>query len=68
MGLTGIIRASLQLTPVETASLLVNTIRTPDLDQTMACLAEANERYGYTVAWLDCLAAGRARQVRGDQR
>jgi decaprenylphospho-beta-D-ribofuranose 2-oxidase len=60
MGLTGvIIRASLQLIPVETASLLVDTIRTPDLDQTMACLAEADERYGYTVAWLDCLAAGR---------
>ena len=60
MGLTGvIIRAGLQLIPVETASLLVDTIRTPDLDQTMACLAEADERYGYTVAWLDCLAAGR---------
>jgi decaprenylphospho-beta-D-ribofuranose 2-oxidase len=60
MGLTGVvIRAGLQLIPVETASLLVDTIRTPDLDQTMACLAEADERYGYTVAWLDCLAAGR---------
>jgi decaprenylphospho-beta-D-ribofuranose 2-oxidase len=59
MGLTGVvIRARVQLTPVETASLLVDTIRTDDLDQTMACLAEADARYGYTVAWLDCLAAG----------
>jgi decaprenylphospho-beta-D-ribofuranose 2-oxidase len=59
MGLTGVImRASVQLTAVETASLLVDTVRTADLDQTMACLAEADERYGYTVAWLDCLAAG----------
>ena len=60
MGLTGVIvSAGLQLIPVETASLLVDTIRTADLDGTMACLAEADERYGYTVAWLDCLAAGR---------
>jgi decaprenylphospho-beta-D-ribofuranose 2-oxidase len=59
MGLTGVVtRASVQLTPVETSSLLVDTVRTDDLDQTMACLAEADERYGYTVAWLDCLATG----------
>jgi len=59
MGLTGVVmRASVRLTPVETASLLVDTVRTADLDETMACLAEADTRYGYTVAWLDCLAAG----------
>ncbi|HTX80739.1 MAG TPA: FAD-binding oxidoreductase [Streptosporangiaceae bacterium] len=60
MGLTGvIIRAGLQLIPVQTSSLLVDTTRTADLDETMARLAEADKRYCYTVAWLDCLAAGR---------
>jgi decaprenylphospho-beta-D-ribofuranose 2-oxidase len=59
MGLTGVIlRACVQLTPVETSSLLVDTVRTGDLEGTMACLAEADGRYGYTVAWLDCLATG----------
>ena len=26
----------------------------------MACLADTDDRYGYTVAWLDCLATGAA--------
>jgi len=60
MGLTGIIlRASLQLTKVETARVRVDTVRTADLEQAMACLADADGRYSYTVAWLDCLATGR---------
>jgi decaprenylphospho-beta-D-ribofuranose 2-oxidase len=60
MGLTGIIlRAELQLTKVETSRLVVDTVRTADLDEAMACLAEADGRYGYTVAWLDCLASGK---------
>ena len=59
MGLTGVIlRASLQLTPVATSRLRVDTVRTADLDEAMACLQEADGRYGYTVAWLDCLATG----------
>ncbi len=59
MGLTGVVlRASVQLTPVETSSLLVDTVRTGDLDEAMACLTEADGRYSYTVAWLDCLATG----------
>ena len=60
MGLTGIIlRAAIQLTPVETARVRVDTVRAPDLDEAMACLTEADSRYGYTVAWLDCLARGK---------
>jgi decaprenylphospho-beta-D-ribofuranose 2-oxidase len=60
MGLTGVIvRAAVQLTRVETASVLVDTVRAADLDDAMSCLAEADGRYGYTVAWLDCLARGR---------
>ncbi|MBO0831783.1 MAG: FAD-binding oxidoreductase [Actinobacteria bacterium] len=60
MGLTGIIlRAAIQLTRVETAKVRVDTIRAPDLDAAMSCLDDADGRYGYTVAWLDCLARGR---------
>ena len=60
MGLTGIIvRAAIRLTKVETASVRVDTIRAADLDEAMSCLADADGRYGYTVAWLDCLARGR---------
>ena len=60
MGLTGIIiRAQVQLTGVQTSRLLVDTTRTADLQEAMASLTDADRRYGYTVAWLDCLAAGR---------
>jgi len=60
MGLTGIIlRATVALTKVETASVLVDTVRTADIDETMACLAAADASHGYTVAWADCLARGR---------
>jgi decaprenylphospho-beta-D-ribofuranose 2-oxidase len=59
LGLTGVItRAEVQLKKVETSKVAVDTARTADLDETMACLAEADNRYGYTVAWLDCLARG----------
>ncbi len=59
MGLTGIIvRAEIQLTHVETSKVAVDTVRAADLDEAMACLADADTRYGYTVAWLDCLASG----------
>jgi decaprenylphospho-beta-D-ribofuranose 2-oxidase len=59
MGLTGVItQAEVQLKKVETSRVAVDTVRTADLDQTMACLADADNRYGYTVAWLDCLARG----------
>jgi decaprenylphospho-beta-D-ribofuranose 2-oxidase len=60
MGLTGIIlRAAIQLTKVETSRIRVDTVRTGDLDTAMAYLSAADDRFGYTVAWLDCLAGGR---------
>ncbi|HTP14867.1 MAG TPA: FAD-binding oxidoreductase [Streptosporangiaceae bacterium] len=59
MGLTGIIlRAAIQLTRVETSRLLVDTVRTGDVDETMAYLSRTDDRYRYTVAWSDCLARG----------
>ncbi len=61
MGLTGIIlRATIALTPVQTSRVRVDTVRTADIDETMACLAAADRSHGYTVAWADCLARGGA--------
>jgi decaprenylphospho-beta-D-ribofuranose 2-oxidase len=60
MGLTGfIVRASVQLKPVGTSRVKVDTVRTADIDETMAVLAEHDRTYGYTVAWSDSLARGR---------
>src|ERR1700685_1511145 len=59
MGLTGIVlRAEIALTKVETARVMVDTVRTADIDETMAALSDSDDSYGYTVAWTDCLARG----------
>ncbi|HZR49994.1 MAG TPA: FAD-binding oxidoreductase [Streptosporangiaceae bacterium] len=60
MGLTGlIVRATVQLKRVRTSRVRVDTVRTPDIDETMAVLADHDHRFGYTVAWCDSLARGR---------
>jgi decaprenylphospho-beta-D-ribofuranose 2-oxidase len=57
MGLTGIIlRASVQMKSVETSRLIVDTVRTANIDDTMAYLSSTDKDYDYTVAWTDCLA------------
>lgn len=59
MGLTGFItRATIQLKRVATSLVAVDTVKTRDIDETMAVLAEHDTKYGYTVAWSDDLAAG----------
>lgn len=59
MGLTGFItRAAVRLKRVETSLVKVDTVRTADIDETMAVLAEHDKKYGYTVAWSDDLATG----------
>ncbi len=59
MGLTGLIlRATVQLKRVATSRIRVDTVRTADIDETMAVLAEHDRRYGYTVAWSDSMARG----------
>jgi decaprenylphospho-beta-D-ribofuranose 2-oxidase len=71
MGLTGcIIRATVQLKKVSTSRLRVDTIRTADIDETMAVLTAHDHRFGYTVAWCDSLAqrgsTGRSVVTSGD--
>jgi decaprenylphospho-beta-D-ribofuranose 2-oxidase len=59
MGLTGIVlRATVQLKKVETSRLVVDTVRTAEIDETMAYLSDTDADYDYTVAWTDCLATG----------
>ncbi len=59
MGLTGVVlRARIQLTRVETSRVRVDTVRAANIDEAMTYLSDTDDRYGYTVAWLDCLASG----------
>ena len=59
MGLTGIIlRATVAMKQVPTSRVRVDTVRTADIDETMAYLSDTDSAYDYTVAWSDCLARG----------
>jgi decaprenylphospho-beta-D-ribofuranose 2-oxidase len=71
MGLTGVVlAATIQLLPVETSLMTVDTERAADLDDLMARLSAGDDRYRYSVAWIDLLArgarTGRAVLTRGD--
>ena len=61
MGLTGmILDARLRLRPVESAWLRVDYRKSRDLDETLGVFAESDAGSPYSVAWIDCLARGRA--------
>jgi decaprenylphospho-beta-D-ribofuranose 2-oxidase len=60
MGLTGVILSvAFRLIRIETGMIRQRTIRAAGLDATMALLE--SETATYSVAWIDCLAAGAAR-------
>jgi decaprenylphospho-beta-D-ribofuranose 2-oxidase len=61
MGLTGaIVEARLQLIPVETDRVRVDTERARDLDDVLERMRTGDAGYRYSVAWIDCLARGRS--------
>lgn len=61
LGLTGVVLdATFDLIPLETAFLTVDAERAADLDDLMARMVDGDERYRYSVAWIDCLATGRS--------
>ncbi|HEX7745705.1 MAG TPA: FAD-binding oxidoreductase [Micromonosporaceae bacterium] len=65
MGLTGVVlRATVQLLPIESSRMRVDTERATDLDDLMEKLTSTDHRYMYSVAWIDCLSRG-ARLGRG---
>jgi len=59
MGLTGIVvDATIQMTPIGSSYVVVDTDRTNDLDGVMALMQEGDEYYDYSVAWIDLVATG----------
>lgn len=71
MGLTGVVtEIDLQLMSISTNRVLVDTQRFGDLDGVMAAMSSGDDRYHYSVAWVDCMTRGshmgRAILTRGD--
>lgn len=58
-GLTGIItEVELELRSIETAYVAERTIKARNLDEAFRLFEEHEADYPYSVAWIDCLAAG----------
>jgi decaprenylphospho-beta-D-ribofuranose 2-oxidase len=59
MGLTGVVLdATVRMLLIESSLLMVDTDRAADLDSVMSMMVEGDERYDYSVAWIDLIAKG----------
>jgi decaprenylphospho-beta-D-ribofuranose 2-oxidase len=54
-----VLEATFRLLPIETSLMRIDTDRLPDLDTVMDRMAEGDDGYRYSVAWIDSLATGR---------
>jgi FAD/FMN-containing dehydrogenase len=65
LGLTGLVlKATLRLRRIVSSAIDSETVPLRGLDEFFAVSSESDERFEYTVAWIDCLASG-ARLGRG---
>jgi len=61
LGLTGLIAwVEIEMMPIASAMMEVETIPFAGLDEFFALAAESDAAFDYTVAWVDCLASGDA--------
>ena len=59
MGLLGVVlEVEIELMKVESSFMVVDFVRTKDLDDTLRTFHERDERYQYSVGWIDCVASG----------
>ncbi len=69
MGLTGVVTsARLRMLEVDTDRMLVDTDRFVDLDGVMSAMEGGDDRYRYSVAWVDCSGPVRAKASRARGR
>ncbi len=68
MGLTGVMtEATFDLIPITSSRISVDTERAADLDAVMASMIANDDRYRYSVAWIDTVhPSGRGVITRGD--
>ncbi len=71
LGLTGVItHATMQMIPIQTSKITVDTQQAANLDDLMAAMKSGDDAYRYSVAWIDLMATGssmgRSVLTRGD--
>jgi decaprenylphospho-beta-D-ribofuranose 2-oxidase len=61
MGLTGFVaEATIQLLPVVSDRVIVDTVRHANIDDVMADMLAHDHDYRYSVSWVDCMSKGRS--------
>src|SRR5262249_28354945 len=61
LGLTGlIVTARIRLQPITTAYVLVDYWKAADFEEAIGAMTESDRDYEYSVAWICCLAGGKA--------